>query len=163
MAKTTHGFTLLEVLIGLAIVGIIAVSAIPHMNSFLDKQVLKVHVSRLNTYVDRARNLAAVTECPVSMNLQPGSSTVNININVLNSPFMKGCSAWHSQTNSTSSSTTITATLDNVSLRSEADLNFNAVSGVLNAQNQTLITLEYKDIKAAITYLGVGNGVVRYE
>lgn len=162
MVKSNNGFTLLEVIIGLGIVSLLALSVIPNMSAFLDKQVLKVNVSRLNTYVDRARNLAAVTECPVLMKLQPGSGAVNINVSVEHDSFMRGCTSWYSQSNG-SSNRTFSASLDNVTLTHSTDLRFNAVSGVLNTNSQALVTLKYKDKLAAITYLGIGNGVVSYD
>ena len=54
MAKATWGFTLIEILIGLAVLGVLAVSAIPSMSSVLNKQTLKAKVSRLDTYVRSA-------------------------------------------------------------------------------------------------------------
>jgi prepilin-type N-terminal cleavage/methylation domain-containing protein len=162
MAKTNLGFTLMEILIGLAVVGVLAVSVIPGMNSVLNKQTLKVKVSRLDTYVDQARNLAAITECPVKMNLQPANGAVNVNVTVQHDSFMKGCSAWYAQTGS-QNNRGFSATLSNVTLAGAVDLNFNAVSGVLDTQNQTRLTLNYRDKRADITYLGIGNGVVSYD
>lgn len=162
MVKANRGFTLIEILIGLSVVGVLAISVIPSMNSVLNKQTLKVKVSRLDTYVDQARNLAAITECPVEMRLQPGNSAVNVNVTVQHDPFMKGCSAWYSQTSS-QNNRGFSATLSNVALTGAARLNFNAVSGVLDTQSQTRLTLNYRDRRAEITYLGISNGVVNYD
>ncbi|WP_334120370.1 prepilin-type N-terminal cleavage/methylation domain-containing protein [Limnobacter sp.] len=162
MVKVNQGFTLMELMIGLAVVGVLAVSVIPSMNSVLNKQTLKVVVSRLNTYVDQARNLAAITECPVKMSLRPGNGAVNVQVAVEHDPFMKGCTAWYSQTNN-QNNREFSATLDNITLASAVSLHFNAVSGVLDTQNQTRLTLNYRDKRAEITYLGIGNGVVSYE
>jgi prepilin-type N-terminal cleavage/methylation domain-containing protein len=162
MVNSNQGFTLMEILIGLAVVGVLAVSVVPGMNSVLNKQTLKVKVSRLDTYVDQARNLAAITECPVEMNLQPANDAVNVNVTVQHDPFMKGCSAWYAQTGN-QNNRGFAATLGNVTLADAVRLNFNAVSGVLDTQNQTRLTLNYRDKRAEIIYLGIGNGVVSYD
>jgi prepilin-type N-terminal cleavage/methylation domain-containing protein len=162
MANSGNGFTLIEIVVGLAVVGVLAVSVIPSMNSVLNKQTLKVKVSRLDTYVDQARNLAAITECPVQMNLQPASAAVNLNVTVQHDPFLKGCSAWYAQTSS-QNNRGFSATLNDVTLAGAVRLNFNAVSGVLDTQSQTRLTLNYRDKRADITFLGIGNGVVSYE
>ncbi|WP_341237565.1 prepilin-type N-terminal cleavage/methylation domain-containing protein [uncultured Limnobacter sp.] len=162
MAKRIAGFTLIEILIGMAVVGVLAVAVIPSMNSVLNKQTLRVKVAHLDTYVDQARNLAAITECPVEMSLQPGNSAVNVNVAVQHDPFMKGCSAWYSQTNN-QNNRGFSAMLGDVTLTTATNLHFNAVSGVLDTQNQTQLTLNYRNKRAEITYLGIGNGVVSYE
>lgn len=162
MDKTNPGFTLIEIVIGLAVVGVLAIAVIPGMNSVLNKQTLKVKVSRLDTYVDQARNLAAITECPVEMSVEPGNESVNVRVAVRHDPFMKGCSAWYSQTNN-QNNRGFSAQLDAVTLSAPVHLRFNAVSGVLDTQNQTQLTLNYRDRRAEITYLGIGNGVVSYE
>ncbi len=162
MVKANDGFTIIEILIGLAIVGVMALLVIPNMNSVLNKQTLKVKVSRLDTYVDQARNLAAITECPVRMELLPENNAVNVSVSVIHDSFMKGCSAWFDQTNSVSDRG-FSAMLSDVTVASTVQLNFNAVSGALDTQNQRNLTLNYRDKRALITYLGIGNGVVTYE
>ena len=162
MAKNTLGFTLLEILIGLTVIGILATSAIPMMNGIIAKQALKVKVTRLDTYVDKARNLAAITECPVQMNLEPDNNNISVDIQVQLDPFLKGCSAWYSQTSSPNQRG-FSATLDDVTLNNSTRLNFNAVSGVLDTQNQTRLTLNYRNKRAEISYLGIGNGVASYD
>lgn len=162
MGKSSPGFTLLEVLFGLTIIGILAVAVIPSMSAVLNKHTLKLKVSRLDTYVDQARNLAAITECPVQMNLQPTHSAVSVNVQVELDPFLKGCTAWHSQTTH-QNNRGFTAVLENVTLASFTGLRFSAVSGMLDTQNQTNLTLSYKDRIAQIRYRGIGNGVVSYE
>lgn len=162
MANTNQGFTLIEILIGLAVVGVLAISVIPNMNSVLNKQTLKVKVSRLDTYVDQARNLAAITECPVQMELKPANDRVNVSVTVKHDPFMKGCTAWYAQTKN-QNNREFSATLSNVTLAGAVRLDFNAVSGVLDTQHQKRLTLNYRDKRAEITYLGIGNGVVNYD
>lgn len=147
---------------GLAIVGVLAVAVIPSMSGMLNKQTLKVKVSRLDTYVDQARNLAAITECPVQMRMQPAGSGMNIIISVVLDPFLKGCSAWYSDS-SNQNNRQFSATIANVSLVNSVLLNFNAVSGVLNTQNQTNLTLNYRNRRALISFQGIGNGVAIYE
>lgn len=162
MVNSNHGFTLLEVLIGLAIVGVIAAAGIPGMISVIDKQTLKVKVSRINSLVDQARNLAATTECPVQMDFKPVGEAVTVDVKVENNSFLKGCSAWYAQTTN-ANSRQFAERLDNVTLSGQAILNFNAVTGVLNTNNQTRLTLNYKSRQASITFVGIGNGVVEYE
>ncbi|HEX4878222.1 MAG TPA: prepilin-type N-terminal cleavage/methylation domain-containing protein [Limnobacter sp.] len=162
MAKRTFGFTLMELSIGLALLSILLVAAIPSMNTILNKQALKAKVSRLDTYVDRARNLAAITECPVQMSLQPAAERIDVSVTVEHDPFLKGCSSWYSQTSS-ANNRGFSARLEDVSLTRAASLRFNAVSGVLDTQNQTQLTLSYRDKTVRISYLGIGNGVVIYE
>lgn len=161
MDKSNHGFTLLEILIGLAIIGVVAVAVIPGMNSQLNKQTLKTKVSRLDTYVDQARNLAAVTECPVQMNLNPAAGLVNINVHVQLDPFLRGCTAWYSQTRN-NSHRGFSASLSDVTMATPVNLHFNAVSGVLSTHDQPELTLIYRNKHADISYLGIGNGVVNY-
>ncbi|MCR2745829.1 pilus assembly FimT family protein [Limnobacter parvus] len=162
MDKSNSGFTLPEVLFCLSIIGIFAVAVVPGMSAVLNTHALKVKVSRLDTYVDQARNLAAITECPVQMNLQPAQSAVNVSVQVELDPFLKGCTAWHSQTVD-QNNRGFNAVLENVTLASVTGLRFSAVSGRLDAQNQTDLTLSYRDRIAQIRYQGIGNGVVKYE
>lgn len=161
MARLQQGFTMFEILIGLAVIGILASLVIPNMSSALNKQALKVKVTRLDTYVDQARNLAAITECPVLLNLQPRDNNVAIDVQVELDPFLKGCSAWYSQTTG-QEHRGFSATLENVTANHAVNLRFDAVSGVLDTQNPTQLTLSYKNQRAAIRYLGIGNGVASY-
>ena len=162
MVKHPRGFTILEILIGLAVIGLLAVLVIPSIGAVLNKQALKVKVSRLDAYVDKARNLAAVTECPVQMNLQPDNNSVTVGVEVQLDPFLKGCSAWYSQA-AGSSNRGFTGTIEDVRLGSAISLRFSAVSGVLDNQGSGQLTLNYKNKLAQISYQGIGNGVATYE
>jgi len=162
MVKHPHGFTILEILIGLSIVGLLALLVIPSVGTVLKTQALKVKVSRLDAYVDKARNLAAVTECPVQMDLQPDNNSVAVGVQVQLDPFLKGCSAWYSQAVG-SNNRGFSGSIDDVRLGSAVSLRFNAVSGVLDNQGSGQLTLNYKDKLAQISYRGIGNGVATYE
>lgn len=161
MAKQNSGFTLIEILIGISIVAVLAIAAIPDMRSFLDKQALKTTVSQLDTYVDQARNMASITECPVQMNLKPDNNNVTVSVTVNLNPFLKGCSAWHAQTNS-SANTGFTNTLEDVTITAPVSLSFSAVSGVMVNNNATTLTMNYRDWSANVKFLGIGSGVVNY-
>ena len=162
MVKQQHGFTIFEILIGLSIVGLMAVLVIPGLGTVLNTQALKTKVSRLDAYVDKARNLAAVTECPVQMNLQPGSNSVAVGVQVQLDPFLKGCSAWYAQATD-SNNRGFTGNIDDVRLSTAVSLRFSAVSGVLDNQGSGQLTLNYKNKLARISYQGIGNGVATYE
>lgn len=162
MVRHQHGFTIFEILIGLSIVGLMAVLVIPGLGTVLNTQALKTKVSRLDAYVDKARNLAAVTECPVQMNLQPGSNSVAVGVQVQLDPFLKGCSAWYAQATD-SNNRGFTGNIDDVRLYTAVSLRFSAVSGVLDNQGSGQLTLNYKNKLARISYQGIGNGVATYE
>lgn len=162
MGRCHAGFTLFEILIALAVVGVIAVLVVPNLGAVLNKQALKVKVSRLDAYVDKARNLAAVTECPVEMNLQPASNHIAVGVQVQLDPFLKGCSAWYAQANS-GGNRGFTGSIDNVQLDRAVNLRFSAVSGVLDSQSGGQLTLNYRDRLVQISYQGIGNGVAAYE
>lgn len=162
MVKHLLGFTIFEILIGLSIVGLMAALAIPSLSAVLNTQALKTKVSRLDAYVDKARNLAAVTECPVQMNLQPDNNRVAVGVQVQLDPFLKGCSAWYSQATD-SNNRGFTGSIDDVRLGSAVSLRFSAVSGVLDNQGSGQFTLNYKNKLAKISYRGIGNGVATYE
>ena len=162
MVKQQHGFTIFEILIGLSIIGLMAVLVIPSLGAVLNTQALKTKVSRLDAYVDKARNLAAVTECPVQMNLQPGSNSVAVGVQVQLDPFLKGCSAWYSQA-AGSNNRGFSGSIDDVRLNTAVSLRFSAVSGVLDNQGGGQLTLNYKNKLAQISYQGIGNGVATYE
>jgi prepilin-type N-terminal cleavage/methylation domain-containing protein len=162
MVRHQHGFTIFEILIGLSIVGLMAVLVIPGLGTVLNTQALKTKVSRLDAYVDKARNLAAVTECPVQMNLQPGSNSVAVGVQVQLDPFLKGCSAWYAQATD-SNNRGFTGNIDDVRLSTAVSLRFSAVSGVLDNQGSGQLTLNYKNKLARISYQGIGNGVATYE
>ena len=162
MVRHQHGFTIFEILIGLSIVGLMAVLVIPGLGTVLNTQALKTKVSRLDAYVDKARNLAAVTECPVQMNLQPANNSVAVGVQVQLDPFLKGCSAWYSQA-AGNNNRGFTASIDDVRLGKAVSLRFSAVSGVLDNQGSGQLTLNYKNKLARISYQGIGNGVATYE
>lgn len=161
MVKSPDGFTLMEVLIGLAVLGVLASMAMPSMNTALNKHALKVQVTRLDTYIDQARNLAAITECPVQLALQSNGGDVAVNVQVELDPFLKGCSAWYAQS-SDPAQRGFSGTLKNIALNNSINFRFDAVSGVLGSQNQTPLTLKYKNQYVEISYLGIGNGVAIY-
>jgi len=162
MVKHQHGFTIFEILIGLSIVGLMAVLVIPSLGTVLNTQALKTKVSRLDAFVDKARNLAAITECPVQMNLQPDNNSVAVGVQVQLDPFLKGCSAWYAQATG-SNNRGFTGTIDDVGLNTAVSLRFSAVSGVLDNQGSGQLTLTYKNKLAQISYQGIGNGVATYE
>lgn len=162
MVRHQHGFTIFEILIGLSIVGLMAVLVVPSLGTVLNTQALKTKVSRLDAFVDKARNLAAITECPVQMNLQPGNNSVAVGVQVQLDPFLKGCSAWYSQVTD-SNNRGFTGTIDDVGLSTAVSLRFSAVSGVLDNQGSGQLTLNYKNKLAQISYQGIGNGVATYE
>ena len=162
MVRHQHGFTIFEILIGLSIVGLMAVLVIPGLGTVLNTQALKTKVSRLDAYVDKARNLAAVTECPVQMNLRPDNNSMAVGVQVQLDPFLKGCSAWYAQATD-SNNRGFTGNIDDVRLNTAVSLRFSAVSGVLDNQGSGQLTLNYKNKLARISYQGIGNGVATYE
>lgn len=162
MDKLSKGLTLIEILLVLVVIGLMAATAIPSMSSILNKQALKTKIARLDVYVDKARNLAATTECPVIMRLRPENGDATVEVIVENDPFLKGCSAWHATANNRNNHR-FSATLDDVTLDNGVNLQFSAVSGVLDRRRQTRLTLRFRGRTAEISYQGIGKGVVTYD
>lgn len=161
MVKRFAGFTLIELLIGISLVAVLATFAIPQMETLLNKYALKTKIAKLDSYVDQARNLAAITECPVQMSVKPANNGIDIQVTVQKNTFLKGCSAWYSKT-TRRTQRVFTATINEVSVPNQVDFRFSAVSGVLDVQTATNLTLIYAGRSAQISYLGIGSGVVSY-
>lgn len=162
MVKASHGgYTLPEILIGLMIVSLMAAFVLPDMRALLDKQGLKVKIARLQTYVDQARHLAATTECPVRVTLNPNQDAIDVQLAVQRDTFMRGCSAWHSQTTNPEE-LTWSISLEGLTLEQNALLEFKAVSGALNSSHQTRLVLSHKSSQAQVIYFGIGHGMVEY-
>jgi len=78
----SSGFTMLELLVGIAILGIIAAIALPSFSSFIVKTRVDNQISELHRLVSNARNAAInsgqnVTLCPLSSAKKCGSSWQN--------------------------------------------------------------------------------------
>jgi len=78
----SSGFTIVELLVGIAILGIITAIALPNFSSFLVKTRVDNQISELHRLVSSARNAAInsgqnVTLCPLSTANKCGSSWQN--------------------------------------------------------------------------------------
>lgn len=87
--RSTRGFTLLELMIVVAIVAILAGVGIPAMNNFLDNSRAEAKLTELSRMFAFARSQAASTKSPVTIcPLENGACTANWQgqISVFNDP-----------------------------------------------------------------------------
>lgn len=80
--KKTHGFTLFELLVGIAILGIITTIALPNLSEFIVKMRVDNEISQLHRLLLSARNGAIssehfVTVCPLNNDNECSSSWNN--------------------------------------------------------------------------------------
>ena len=75
--KSTKGFTIVELMVGVAIVGLLTMIAIPSMSEWLVKMRVDNEISTMHRLILTARNTAVNSELPVIICPLDGNSCVN--------------------------------------------------------------------------------------
>jgi prepilin-type N-terminal cleavage/methylation domain-containing protein len=164
MKHELRGFTLIEMLIVLAISVVAVASAMPGLNEFYARQELKSYMAQTMNFIQSARQMASTTECLSRVSLRPDGNGTYIRSEVIRSSEWKGCELWFQQSGqgSTNSFLINDARVEHMALQQATTLEFDGVSGSLSPASQKTFIVLSKGLRATFSMEGIGNGVVTY-
>jgi prepilin-type N-terminal cleavage/methylation domain-containing protein len=162
MAKrSAAGFTLLELLIALAVSLAALHSVAPVLDGFMQRQQLRMAASQVTAQIQSAKNMAASTECRSRVSLTQQDSDIQITIQLLLDTQWMGCRRWL-EAQGAAAVTEVDYTshlIKNTQLASPVSFEFQGVSGSLNNSQSRSFRLESGGQAMILTLDGIGNGV----
>ena len=158
------GFTLLEMVVVIAITAVLALAALPNMNLYVSKQELKLASSELVNYIQSARNYSATTECKSNVTFEPSNGLIKITVKLEKDTQWRGCNRWFEASgHDLEQAVTIrTGTVNKATLAQAVSVTFNGVSGNLSGNSVHTLQLTHDSAKGTLQLSGIGNGVFQY-
>jgi prepilin-type N-terminal cleavage/methylation domain-containing protein len=159
------GFTLIEILIVLAI-GVVGMGvAVPNMSQYLERIQLKSSAQEIGRYIETARKISSRTECPTSVSLSTSSPfSIKVDLQVLLDNSMRGCVNWFKAIGKDGSSNILirTGQVTDTDLNTNQTLQFDGITGSLNTGAGSTVILKKGSQSLTMSFVGVGNGVITY-
>ncbi|HEY1059330.1 MAG TPA: prepilin-type N-terminal cleavage/methylation domain-containing protein [Limnobacter sp.] len=162
--RQNRGFTVLELLIVLAISAVAIGFALPSMDGYVARQQLKQIASQITAHLQSARSMSASTECRSTVDLLNANGTLNVQVMLTRDSQWKGCARWF-EANGLPYQNQVSlrsAQIPQVTLDRNLSLSFQGVSGSLDSTTSSTFQLSSRGYTAQITLDGIGNGVLSY-